>query len=190
MSNRAKAGRGSLSELERHLKQAGRERVGLSALERESVTRARRIARLSLQAHPTGRGDGDLGDALVLDGPDGPLRLAYKKRHTRRIVKADARAPKCAVRRMGACEASTATAFPAVPRPVRLLVVRDGPPPDRGPIDAQQPGHCSHSASVAASATLASSVGMVRVLIGCFVSQSGRYRCAGGSSCRAGPRPR
>ena len=86
VGNRAKTGRGALSELERYLQQAGRRRVGLSALERESVTRARRIARLSLQAHLAARGDGDLGAALVLDGPDGPVRLAYKKRHTRRIV--------------------------------------------------------------------------------------------------------
>lgn len=86
MGRGPRTGRGALSELERYLESARRRRAGLSELERQSVTKTRQIARLELQAHLRSRGDGDIGDALVLEGPDGPLRLAYKKRHTRRIV--------------------------------------------------------------------------------------------------------
>jgi hypothetical protein len=86
MGRRPTTGRGALGELERYLEGARRRRAGLSELERQSVARSRQIARLSLQAHLRSRGDGDVGDALVVEGPDGPLRLAYKKRHARRIV--------------------------------------------------------------------------------------------------------
>ncbi|MDA8357598.1 MAG: ISKra4 family transposase [Actinomycetota bacterium] len=79
-------GRGALGDLERYLERARRRRAGLSELERSSVTKSRQIARLSLQKHLRSRGDGDVGDALVIEGEDGPLRLAYKKRHSRRIV--------------------------------------------------------------------------------------------------------
>ena len=86
MGRRPTTGRGALGEFERYLERARRRRAGLGELERESTARSRQIARLELQAHLRSRGDGDVGDALVLEGPDGPLRLAYKKRHTRRIV--------------------------------------------------------------------------------------------------------
>lgn len=79
MARVPRTGRGALSELERYLESARRRRVALSELERQSVAKARQIARLELQAHLRSRGDGDVGDALVLGGGDGPLRLAYKK---------------------------------------------------------------------------------------------------------------
>lgn len=86
MGRRPTTARGALGDLERSLEGARWRRTGLSQLERESVEKSRQIARLSLQAHLRDRGDGDVGDALVVEGSDGPLRLAYKKRHTRRIV--------------------------------------------------------------------------------------------------------
>lgn len=86
MGRGPRTGRGALGDLERYLEGARRRRAGLAELERESVAKSRQIARLSIEAHLRRRGDGDVGDALVVEGPDGPLRLAYKKLHRRRIV--------------------------------------------------------------------------------------------------------
>src|SRR5438128_786058 len=73
-------------ELERFLKGAVQDRLGLGEIERESERRGRELVRLALQAHIDSRGDGDVGAALIIQGPDGPLRLAYKRRHTRPVL--------------------------------------------------------------------------------------------------------
>lgn len=86
MGRRPANGNEALGDLDRYLDRAGRRRLGLAELERESVTRVREIGRLSLQAHVDARGEGDVGAALVVHGAAGPVRLAYKRRHTRRIV--------------------------------------------------------------------------------------------------------
>ena len=86
MGRRPTTGQGALADLERYLKGAGRRRSSLSEVERTSIEKCREIARLSLQAHLDGRGDGDVGPHLSVVGPTGPLRLSYKRRRTRRIV--------------------------------------------------------------------------------------------------------
>ncbi len=73
-------------ELERFLEGAAEERLGLGAVERESERRGRELVRLALQAHIDQRGDGDIGAAIVASGRDGPVRLAYKRRHTRPVL--------------------------------------------------------------------------------------------------------
>ncbi len=70
-------------DLERFL---SRTHLGLSGLERESERRGRELLRRSLQAHLDARGDGDVGPALVVEGPEGPLRLSHKRLHTRRLL--------------------------------------------------------------------------------------------------------
>lgn len=75
----------ALRDLERWLAGQAAANAGLSELERESERRGREILRLCLQAHIDSRGDGDVGEALVLAGePD--LRLAHKRLHTRPLV--------------------------------------------------------------------------------------------------------
>lgn len=39
-----------------------------------------------LQAHLDARGDGDVGAAIIATGAEGPIRLAYKRRHTRSVL--------------------------------------------------------------------------------------------------------
>lgn len=73
-------------DLERFLSDAAVAHLGLSELERGSERRSRELVRLSLQAHVDSRGDGDVGEAIVVSGPDGPVRLAYKRRHTRSVL--------------------------------------------------------------------------------------------------------
>ena len=73
-------------ELERFLFDAAEAHLGLSELERGSERRSRELVRLSLQAHVDARGDGDVGEAIVVSGPDGPVRLAYKRLHTRSVL--------------------------------------------------------------------------------------------------------
>lgn len=73
-------------DLERFLSEASNAHLGLPELERESERRGRELVRLCLQAHLDSRGDGDVGPALVLDGPDGPVRLSHKRPHTRRLL--------------------------------------------------------------------------------------------------------
>jgi len=59
---------------------------GLAEIERESERRGREILRLALQAHIDARGDGDVGQAIVVVGEDGPVRLAHKRVHRRAVV--------------------------------------------------------------------------------------------------------
>jgi hypothetical protein len=73
-------------DLERFLDGAVGARLGLSEIERESERRGRELLRLALQAHVDARGDGDVGEAILAPGPEGPVRLAYKRRHTRPLV--------------------------------------------------------------------------------------------------------
>ena len=73
-------------DLERFLARSATAHAGLPELERESERRGREVLRLALQAHLDGRGHGDVGPALVADGPDGPVRLSHKRLHTRRLL--------------------------------------------------------------------------------------------------------
>ncbi len=70
-------------DLERYLSGAV---GGLAEIERESERRGREILRLALQAHIDARGDGDVGQAIVVVGEDGPVRLAHKRVHRRAVV--------------------------------------------------------------------------------------------------------
>lgn len=76
----------ALFELERYLADAEGTGAGLPELERESVRRGREIVRLALQAHLDARSPGDVGRALLVDHPDGPVRLGEKRPHSRKIV--------------------------------------------------------------------------------------------------------
>ncbi len=73
-------------DLERYLGTAAKAKVGLDVVERESERRGRELVRLALQAHLDTRGDGDIGPALVIDGEEGPVRLGYRRQHTRRLL--------------------------------------------------------------------------------------------------------
>ena len=73
-------------ELERFLSEAGAARLALAELERGCERRGRELLRLSLQAHLDCRGDGDVGEALLLNDPDGPVRLTHKRSHTRSLL--------------------------------------------------------------------------------------------------------
>lgn len=70
-------------DLERYLSGAA---GGLPEIERESERRGREILRLALQAHIDSRGSGDVGAAIVVEGDHGPLRLAYKRVHSRPVI--------------------------------------------------------------------------------------------------------
>jgi hypothetical protein len=76
----------AFQDLERWLSGQAAGAAGMSELERESERRGREILRLALQAHINARGDGDVGDAIVLGGETGPVRLAYKRRRSRPLV--------------------------------------------------------------------------------------------------------
>lgn len=73
-------------DLERFLSGAAQAHAGLPEIERESERRGRELVRLALQAHIDARGDGDIGRAIVVCGTDGPLRLGYKRLHSRPVV--------------------------------------------------------------------------------------------------------
>lgn len=73
-------------DLERFLASGAEARLGLSEIERESETRGREVVRLAIQAHLDARGDGDVGEAIVVEGPDGPVRLGHKRAHSRQLV--------------------------------------------------------------------------------------------------------
>ncbi len=73
-------------DLERWLSGQAAQAAGLSELERESERRGREILRLALQAHIDARGDGDVGEAIVLAGENESVRLARKRLHTRPLV--------------------------------------------------------------------------------------------------------
>lgn len=76
----------ALWELEAFLAASAAGRAGLDELERESERRGREVARLALQAHLDGMGDGDVGEAITLEGESGPVRLSYKRLHARSLV--------------------------------------------------------------------------------------------------------
>ena len=81
------SGAEAFRDLERFLSEAADARLGLSELKRGSERRVRELARLELQAHVDSRGEGDLGAAIIVSGQDGqPLRLAYKRLHTRSVL--------------------------------------------------------------------------------------------------------
>jgi hypothetical protein len=80
------SGTEAFSELERFLERAAQAHTGLSEVERESERRGRELVRVLLQAHLDTRGDGDVADAIIAQGPEGPVRLGYKRRYARSVV--------------------------------------------------------------------------------------------------------
>lgn len=76
----------AFQDLERFLSDAAEAHLGLCELERGAERRSRELVRLSLQAHVDARGDGDVGEAIVVSAADGPLRLSYKRLHTRSVL--------------------------------------------------------------------------------------------------------
>jgi hypothetical protein len=80
------SGTDALGALERFLDGAAKEGLGLCEVERESERRGRELVRLLLQAHIDSRGDGDVGEAILVQRPDGPVRHGYKRRHTRPVL--------------------------------------------------------------------------------------------------------
>jgi hypothetical protein len=76
----------ALCELEAFLSCSAEGRLGLDELERESERRGRQVACLALQAHLDALGDGDVGEAIVVEGQSGPVRLAYKRLHARSLL--------------------------------------------------------------------------------------------------------
>jgi hypothetical protein len=80
------SGSEAFSDLERFLEGAARVHAGLGEIECGSERRGREMVRLMLQSHLDSRGDGDVGEAIVVESPDGPVRLAYKRRHTRTVL--------------------------------------------------------------------------------------------------------
>lgn len=76
----------AFGELERFLSEAGEARLALSDLERGAEPRGRELLRLLLQAHIDARGDGDVGEAIIAQLGEGPVRLSYKRRHTRPVL--------------------------------------------------------------------------------------------------------
>ena len=73
-------------DLERFLEGAAQAQLGLPEIERESERRGRELLRLALQAHIDSRGVGDVGDAIIMQAADRPVRLAYKRLHSRRLL--------------------------------------------------------------------------------------------------------
>lgn len=86
MGEQQSGGAEALCDLERYLATAQERHLGLPEVEAESVARGREVVRLALQSHIDARGNGDIGVAIDLDDPGGPVRLGYKRLHTRRIV--------------------------------------------------------------------------------------------------------
>ena len=76
----------AFSDLEGWLCQAGAARLGVAEIEREAQQRGREAIRVLFQAHLDGRGDGDIGPAIIVETPDGPQRFSHKRAHTRRLV--------------------------------------------------------------------------------------------------------
>jgi hypothetical protein len=85
-SSRPASGLEAFWDLERYLGTAAKARVGLDTIERESERRGRELVRLALQAHLDARGDGDVGPALMIDDPSGPVRLGCRRHHTRHLL--------------------------------------------------------------------------------------------------------
>jgi len=86
LAQRPASGLEALRDLERFLSDAAEAHLGLSELECGSERRCRELARLELQAHVDSRGVGDVGEAVIIPSADGPVRLAYKRRHTRPVL--------------------------------------------------------------------------------------------------------
>ena len=85
-SSRPASGLEAFWDLERYLGTAAKARVGLDTIERESERRGRELVRLALQTHLDARGDGDVGPALMIDDPSGPVRLGCRRHHTRHLL--------------------------------------------------------------------------------------------------------
>jgi len=87
LAQRPASGLDALRDLERFLSDAAEAHLHLSELERGSERRSRELVRLALQTHVDSRGDGDVGEAIIVPGQDEqPLRLAYKRLHTRSVL--------------------------------------------------------------------------------------------------------
>ena len=82
----AASGIDALQDLERSLSGQAALSAGLSEIERESERRGREILRLALQPQIDARGEGDVGEAIVVAGENGPVRLAHKRVHCRPLV--------------------------------------------------------------------------------------------------------
>lgn len=76
----------ALCELEAWLARSSGEGLGFDEIERESERRGRELACRALQAHLDAMGDGDIGEAIVVQEEAGPVRLAYKRLHARSLV--------------------------------------------------------------------------------------------------------
>ncbi|MGH9055954.1 MAG: ISKra4 family transposase [Acidimicrobiales bacterium] len=76
----------ALCELEAWLAASTGEWRGLDEMERESERRGREVVRRALQAHLDAIGDGDAGEAIIVEEEAGPVRLAYKRLHSRSLV--------------------------------------------------------------------------------------------------------
>ncbi|MGH9055520.1 MAG: ISKra4 family transposase, partial [Acidimicrobiales bacterium] len=76
----------ALMDLERFLAEAAKDHLYLSAIERGTEVKGREICRRCLQAHLDALRGGDVGEAIVVEGPDGPLRLSYKRSGRRRLL--------------------------------------------------------------------------------------------------------
>lgn len=73
-------------DLERWLDSTSSQAMRLDGVERQCQRQGREVLRLAFQAHIDARGAGDVGVALTVTTPDGPLRYARKRSHTRRLV--------------------------------------------------------------------------------------------------------
>ncbi|MCA1701635.1 MAG: hypothetical protein LC790_23180, partial [Actinobacteria bacterium] len=76
----------AFEELERFLAEAGEARLALAQIERGAEPRGRELLRLLLQAHIDARGAGEVGEAIIAQLPEGPVRLGYKRRHSRPVL--------------------------------------------------------------------------------------------------------
>jgi hypothetical protein len=76
----------AFSGLERFLERAAQAHAALGEVERESERRGRELVRLMLQAHLDARGDGNVGEAIVVQAGEAALRLAHRRIRSRRIV--------------------------------------------------------------------------------------------------------
>ena len=76
----------ALWDLERFLAGAATDRLGLSEIERGSERRGREIVRAAIQSHLDSRSPGDIGPAVILSSPDGPVALTHKRARTRRLL--------------------------------------------------------------------------------------------------------
>jgi hypothetical protein len=76
----------AFSALERWLDAPATQQLALGHVERECERQGRELLRRLLQDHVHARGDGDVGAALEVRTPEGVLRYARKRSHTRRHV--------------------------------------------------------------------------------------------------------